>query len=109
MVKQGDIIVVDFDPQKGHEQKGRRPAVVISNNKFHKYTNLAILCPITNTDRPFPLHISLDNRTKTTGIVMCEQIKTVDINTRKYRKIEKIPEDLLFEIIDTVFSEIENN
>jgi mRNA interferase MazF len=67
MVEQGDIIKLSFNPHKGHEQAGYRPAVVVSNNFFNRKTNLAIVCPITNTKRPFPLHVDLDNRTQTTG------------------------------------------
>ncbi len=107
MVNHGDIIKINFNPQKGHEQAGYRPAVVISNNFFNKKTNLAILCPITNTDNKFPLHIPLDDRTKTTGVVLCEHVKTVDLNARPYVVVEKIPDDILSNVIDVVFSEIE--
>lgn len=107
MVKQGDIIKLDFNPRSGHEQAGYRPAVVISNNFFNARTNLTIVCPITSTNRPFPLHIPLDNRTTTTGVVLCEHIKALDINARNYKVIERIPDDLLDEIIAVVFSEID--
>lgn len=95
MVKQGDIIKLNFDPQAGHEQAGYRPAVVISNNFFNIKTNLAIVCPITNTDNKFPLHVSLDQRTKTTGVVLCEHIKALDLSQRNHKVIEKIPQDIL--------------
>lgn len=107
MVKQGDIIKLDFNPQSGHEQAGYRPAVVISNGFFNSKTNLTIVCPITNTNRPFPLHIPLDDRTTTIGVVLCEHIKAVDLNSRRYKVVEQMPEDLLAEIIATIFSEIE--
>ena len=107
MVNHGDIIKINFNPQKGHEQAGYRPAVVISNDFFNQKTNLAILCPITNTDNKFPLHIPLDNRTQTTGVVLCEHVKTVDLNARPYTVVEKIPADILLKVIDIVFSEIE--
>lgn len=107
MVSHGDIIKINFNPQKGHEQAGYRPAVVISNGFFNEKTNLAILCPITNTDNKFPLHIPLDNRTQTTGVVLCEHVKTVDLNARPYTVVEKIPVDILLKVIDIVFSEIE--
>lgn len=107
MVKQGDIIKLNFDPQAGHEQAGYRPAVVISNNFFNIKTNLAIVCPITNTDNKFPLHVSLDQRTKTTGVVLCEHIKALDLSQRNHKVIEKIPQDILKNIIDIVFSEVE--
>ena len=107
MVKQGDIIKIDFDPQSGHEQAGYRSAVVISNDFFNTKTNLTIVCPITNTSRPFPLHVMLDNRTNTTGVILCEHIKALDLSARGYKVIEKLPKDLLEEVIDVVFSEIE--
>ena len=107
MVKQGTIIKLDFDPQSGHEQAGYRPAVVISNDLFNAKTSMTIVCPITNTNRDFPLHIPLDDRTETTGVVMCEHVKSLDINTRKYKVIETIPDDLLDMIISTVFSEMD--
>lgn len=107
MVKQGDIIKLDFNAQSGHEQAGYRPAVVISNDFFNEKANLTVVCPITNTSRPFPLHIPLDNRTTTTGVVLCEHVKAVDLNARRYKIIEHMPEDLLNEVISTVFSEIE--
>jgi mRNA interferase MazF len=107
MVKQGDIIKINFNPQIGREQAGYRPALVISNNFFRDKTNLTIVCPITNTIRPFPLHVALDERTKTTGVVMCEQLKAVDLAERPHSVVETIPDDLLNEAIEIVFSEIE--
>jgi mRNA interferase MazF len=110
MVKQGHIIWLDFDPQIGHEQKGRRPALVISNEIFNGFSNLAIVCPITNTMKNHPFHIKLDERTKTTGVVLCDQARTLDINARNYEFIELIPDDILLEIVDIIigFIEIEN-
>ncbi|MBP1592114.1 MAG: type II toxin-antitoxin system PemK/MazF family toxin, partial [Oscillospiraceae bacterium] len=55
MVNQGDIIKVNLNPQRGHEQAGYRPALVVSNDTFNTYAKLAIVCPITNTDNQFPL------------------------------------------------------
>ena len=105
---QGDIIILDFNPQAGHEQAGRRPALVVSNAQYHKYTNgLAIVCPITNTLTPFPLHILLDKRTKTTGVLMCEQVKALDLNARCAEFLESLPEDLLHEVMERVILSIE--
>ena len=107
MVKQGTIIKINFNPQKGHEQAGYRPALVISNNIFNEKSKLSIVCPITNTNNYFPLHVPLDNRTKTTGVILCEHIKALDLNSRNYQEVEKLPNDLLQDVIDIVFSEIE--
>lgn len=107
MVKQGTIIKINFNPQLGHEQAGYRPAVVISNNFFNQKANLSIVCPITNTNNHFPLHIPLDERTKTTGVILCEHIKSLDLNSRTYQEIEELPKDILDRVIDVVYSEIE--
>lgn len=107
MVKQGDIIKVNFNPQAGHEQAGYRPALVISNNFFNQKTNLTIVCPITNTNNRFPLHIPLDDRSETTGVILCEHVKALDLNARTYRVVEQLPKNLLEKVIEVVFSEIE--
>jgi mRNA interferase MazF len=110
MVEHGDIIWLDFDPQAGHEQKGRRPALVVSNKTFNSFSNLAIVCPITNTNKNHPFHIKLDARTKTTGVILCDQARTVDIKARTYEFIEAAPKDIVFEAADVIngFIEIEN-
>ena len=108
MVKQGPIIKIDFNPQSGHEQAGYRPAVVISNNIFNQKARLSIVCPITNTNNKFPLHIPLDNRTKTTGVILCEHIRSLDLNSRTYQEIEELPKDILQNVIDVVYSQIEH-
>ena len=107
MVEQGTIIKINFNPQKGNEQAGYRPAVVISNLVFNEKTKLSIVCPITNTNKHFPLHISLDERTKTTGVILCEYIKSLDLNNRKFEIVEKLPQDLLKKIIEIIYAEIE--
>ena len=107
MVKQGDIIKVSFDPNSGHEQAGYRPALVVSNNEFIKRTKLAIVCPITNTDNHFPLHVPLDSRTKTTGVVLCEHVRTLDLQSRKSKLVERVPDDVLKLVTDVIAAEIE--
>jgi len=106
--KQGDIIKLNLDPTKGHEQSGYRPVLVVNNPSFSKASNMIVICPITNTDRNSPLHICL-NGLATTGFVMCDQIKAVDLKARDYRIIETIDDDTLWEVIDIVcgFVEIE--
>ena len=73
--KTRDNYKINFNPQSGHEQAGYRPAVVISNDIFNEKARLSIVCPITNTNNDFPLHVPLDTRTKTTGVILCEHIK----------------------------------
>jgi len=99
-VKQGDIIKTNFTPQAGHEQAGYRPAVVVSCGLFNKTTQMPVVCPITNTKRAFPFHVALDERTITTGVVQCEQVKTIDIDERGYTFIEELPADLLKQVLN---------
>ncbi len=97
--EKGDFIALTFNPQSGHEQKGRRPALVISNTLFNEKTGLAIVCPITNTDRNIPLHIQLSKDCALTGFVMVDQIKSIDYKSRKAKFIEKSVSDLLNEVL----------
>ena len=100
--KQGDVLILDFDPRAGHEQMGRRPALVVSGNRLNDTCRIAVVCPITNTDRGFPLHVPLDERTRTTGFVMCEQLKSLDLEARNACRLERLPPDLLEEVLDIV-------
>ena len=105
--EQGDIIYLDFDPQSGHEQRGRRPALILSNNVYNRFHNLLMICPITNTDRGLPFHVKLDSRTKTTGVILCDQARTLDVAARNGEFLEKAPSDLVAEAVDLVVSFIE--
>ena len=67
--EKGDFVAVTFDPQSGHEQKGRRPALVVSNTLFNERTGMAIVCPLTNTDRRFPFHVAIADDPSVTGFV----------------------------------------
>ena len=100
--KQGDICYMDFAPTKGHEQTGLRPAIVVSKFKFNKYTNMAIICPITTNTKDFPTHYKLNKTKKIKGSVLCEHIRSIDFNARKLSFVEKIKEDELEEIIDII-------
>jgi mRNA interferase MazF len=95
----GDLIALTFDPQSGHEQKGRRPALVISNNLFNQRTGLAIVCPITSTKRGIPFHVALPGESPVTGFVMVEQVKAIDFRARRARWIEKISLPVLNEVL----------
>lgn len=96
---QGDIIWLDFSPQSGHEQKGRRPALVISNYFFNRQTGLSMVCPITSARRNYPLHVQLDCCKEITGYVMVEQVKSIDYQSRNAGFAEKATEALLNEVL----------
>lgn len=97
--QKGDFVVLNFDPQAGHEQQGRRPGLVVSNTLFNQKTGLAMICPITNTARNLPLHVAVPSGSKLTGYIMVEQLKSVDYHSRKARFVEKAPKALLAEVL----------
>ncbi|MGR3178576.1 MAG: type II toxin-antitoxin system PemK/MazF family toxin [Candidatus Anammoxibacter sp.] len=97
--EKGDFVAVTFNTQSGREQKGRRPALVISNDLFNKHTGFALVCPITNTSRKYPFHVTVPKTTNLTGSVMVEQIKSIDYNTRKVKFIAKAPLNFLNKIL----------
>ncbi|WP_288643586.1 type II toxin-antitoxin system PemK/MazF family toxin [uncultured Flavonifractor sp.] len=105
--EQGDIVYLDFDPQSGHEQKGRRPALVISNNLFNRVSSLTMVCPITHTDRGHPFHLRLDERTRTDRVILCDQARMLDLNSRHASFVERAPEDISSEAVDMVIGFLE--
>jgi mRNA interferase MazF len=112
MVKQGQIIWLDLESTRGHEQAGKRPVVVLSNNFSMSKLNMIYICPIINTKKPFPMHIPLDNRTKTTGVILCEYGRAVDLRARILKAedyIEDCPKDILELAIEAFYSLIRIN
>jgi len=101
--EQGDIVALTFDPQSGHEQKGRRPAMIVSNKVFNQHLGLAYACPITNTKRDFPFHVKV-NSEQITGFIMVEQMKSIDYTSRKIKFIEKAKQETIDEVLSIVES-----
>ena len=101
--EQGDIVALSFDPQSGHEQKGRRPAMIVSNKIFNQHLGLAFACPITNTKRDFPFHIEVKSK-NITGYIMGEQMKSIDYNSRNVKFIEKADTKILNKILGIIDS-----
>ena len=97
--RKGDLIALTFDPQSGHEQRGRRPALVVSNDLFNKHTGLCIACPITNTRRDYPFHVAMPEDQDVTGFVMVEQVKSIDFRARKAKRIGRAPVQVLEEAL----------
>ena len=100
--EKGDFLTLSFDPQAGHEQKGRRPALVISNDLFNRHTGLAVVCPVTNTDRGFPFHLAVPSGSSLTGFVMVEQMKSVDYVMRRASFVERAPTDFVEDVLAMV-------
>lgn len=97
--RKGDFIAVTFDPQAGHEQRGRRPALVVSNSLFNKHTGLCIVCPITSTRRDYPFHVAIPEGHGVSGYVMVEQVKSLDFRARSAERIGRAPPQVLDEAL----------
>jgi mRNA interferase MazF len=97
--RQGDFIAVAFEPQTGHEQRGYRPALVVSHDLFNQRTGLAIVCPITSTRRDYPFHVAIPEGGKVTGYVMVEQVRSIDYRARQAKRIGRAPDEVLEEAL----------
>lgn len=99
---QGDIIYLDCSPHAGHEQAGRRPGLVVSTREYYSHTRLIIICPITRTNKEYPLHVKLDRGYKITGVVMCEQLRSIDPIARNVEFIERAPQLLIHDVLTRI-------
>jgi mRNA interferase MazF len=95
--ERGDIVWVDFDPAKGHEQKGNRPAVVISRKKYNLPSGLVILCPITSQTKSYPFEVPIV-KNSINGSVLVDQIRTIDWGIRKIHYIDHLSEFVMREV-----------
>lgn len=98
---QGDIIKINLNPKKGHEQQGHRPYICLSNKIISDTANIAVFAPISNTKRKYPLYVKLAG-TKTTGSVLLDQIVTIDYNARNFNFIESVPDAAIKELLQKV-------
>lgn len=102
MVSQGDIVVISFDPSIGHEQRKTCPALIVSNDAFNlNCGGMVLVCPISHS-HPFPTHIQLPDSIKTDGMVLCDQMKSMDIGTRQYEFLEKVPTVFLNQVLELI-------
>ena len=93
--KAGDIVLIDFDPIKGSEQAGIRPALVISSPDMHRVSKRIVVCPITANLEPWPTKVSLPGGGKTRGMVLADQVRSLDANARVLRSIETVPMEIV--------------
>jgi len=101
-MKQGDIILLDFDPTMGREQAGYRPAVVISQTAYNQRRNMVFICPITTSTKPLRFRVLLDNTTITCGDIICDQVRVIDLLARNCKYVEQLPKSLLKQVLDAV-------
>lgn len=98
MPEQGDIVFLEFE---------KDPVLIVSNNIYNNFTQMVIACPIKNITINSPLYVKLSSEIRTTGVILCEQIKTLNIKNRNITFYEKISTDILEEVIDILQGSIE--
>jgi mRNA-degrading endonuclease toxin of MazEF toxin-antitoxin module len=105
-VKRGEIWLVSLDPSKGHEQHGTRPVLIVSPDRFNAVTRVPLVLPITSGGgfaRNAGFAVSLATAgTRTTGVIRCDQPRPIDLSARQGRRLERVPEDILDEVLAIV-------
>jgi mRNA interferase MazF len=96
----GDAVWITFNPQAGHEQAGRRPALVLSPSSYNRKVGLAILCPITSQVKGYPFEVTIPSGSKLGGVVLADQVKSLDWRFRKAEFICKLPREITSEVLD---------
>jgi mRNA-degrading endonuclease toxin of MazEF toxin-antitoxin module len=105
-MKRGDIWLVGLDPTQGHQQKGRRPVLIVSPEAFNRITKVPVVVPITsggNFARTAGFAVKLEGAgTKTTGVVRCDQPRALDLGARRGKKLESVPSAIMDEVLARV-------
>ena len=96
--ERGDAVWITLDPQAGHEQAGRRPALVLSPKAYNARVGLALLCPITSQVNGYPFEIALPDGLAVRGVVLADQVKNLDWQARKAAQICVVPADTLVRV-----------
>jgi mRNA interferase MazF len=105
--ERGDIVWLTLNPQMGHEQSGRRPAVVLSPKKYNHKVGLAIFCPITKQIKGYPFEVLIPEGLPISGAILSDQVKSLDWRARKAEFICALPDQVTMEILgklDTLVS-----
>jgi mRNA interferase MazF len=97
--ERGDIVWISFNPQAGHEQAGRRPAVVLSPKSYNQKVGLAIFCPITNQAKGYPFEVILPPESEVTGVILSDQVKSLDWRVRQAEFKAVLPQELIDEVL----------
>jgi mRNA interferase MazF len=95
----GDLVWIDFDPQAGREQAGRRPAIVLSPRSYHQLTSYVIVCPITSTVKGYPFEVPLPEGLAISGAVLADQVKNLDRRVRRIEHAGHAPASVLAEVV----------
>ena len=102
VIKQGSILLMDLSPKQGHEQSGKRLYLYLSYKGVEKYAHIAVFAPISTTKRRYPLYQELPAVSQTKGVVMLDQLVTIDYHNRSFQYLEQLPDDYMEKILKIV-------
>lgn len=97
--ERGDLIWIALDPQAGHEQAGRRPAVVVSPRAYNRKVGLALCCPVTSRIKGYPFEVALPPKGRITGVVLADQVKSLDWRARQAKRAGRLTAEAIGEVI----------
>lgn len=97
--RQGDFVWLSFDPQAGHEQAGHRPALAVSPEQYNRKVGLALFCPITSHEKGYPFEVAVPAAMKVSGVILSDQVKSLDWKARKARFAGKAPAETIQEVV----------
>ena len=97
--RHGDMVWITLNPQSGHEQTGRRPALVISPESYNRKTGLAVFCPITSQVKGYPFEVTIPDGLPVGGVILADQVKNLDWRVRKAALICMLGDELVTEVI----------
>jgi mRNA interferase MazF len=95
----GDVVWLNFNPQRGHEQTGRRPAVVLSPQVYNQKVGLGIFCPITNQQKGYPFEVEIPVGLGVTGVILADQVKNLDWRVRRAEYLASLPDTVIREVL----------
>jgi mRNA interferase MazF len=96
--RRGDVVWLDFDPQAGHEQAGRRPAIVLSPTEYNRKVGLAIFCPVTTRVKGYPFEVAIPDGFSISGVVLADQVRNFDWRVRNAKLISHLPPSVVDEV-----------
>ena len=99
MPDRGDVVWLQFNPQAGHEQAGRRPALVISPRSYNGRVGLAVFCPLTSRTKGYPFEVELPPGGKAEGAVLADQLKSLDWRVRQAEKYDQVTQEVMSEVV----------
>jgi mRNA interferase MazF len=100
--ERGDVVWITLNPQAGHEQAGRRPAVVLSPGAYNARVGLAIMCPITSQTKGYPFEVSIPPGLPVSGAILVDQVKSLDWRARHAQRIGVLPEETVAQVLQKV-------